>query len=345
MRKILILLFTILLLSCSEDSNNNIVAPQTISPIAKEYINSALDIMQNHSINRYKIDWTPFREKAFEFAGRAQETVQTYDAIKYALKNLEDNHSFFIEPNNNLQLTSTVQSHSNFVNNLFKTNTELLGIRITKNIGFLRIPPFSGSTEATIKFAIEIQDLIKEVDTSIVKGWVVDLRQNTGGNMWPMLAGVGPILGNGLAGKFVDPDSNITNWYYEDGKSILGNSTIVQVENYYKLLNPNPYVAVLTDDRTASSGEAMVIAFRGREQTKSFGGETFGVSTANRGFPLSDGAMLILTVSTMADRDGNLYGYKITPDRVIEGEFREDPTIYVYDPVLYESINWLENNM
>jgi len=32
-------------------------------------------------------------------------------------------------------------------------------------------------------------------------GWIVDLRGNGGGNMWPMLAGVGPVLGEGVVGS------------------------------------------------------------------------------------------------------------------------------------------------
>jgi C-terminal processing protease CtpA/Prc len=73
-------------------------------------------------------------------------------------------------------------------------------------------------------------------------------------------------------------------------------------------------VAVLTDDATASSGEAIAVAFKGRPNTKSFGKPTCGISTAVRGFSFLDGSVLGLTVAIMADRNKTLYGKAIQPD-------------------------------
>ena len=36
--------------------------------------------------------------------------------------------------------------------------------------------------------------------------------------MWPMLTGIGPILGDGAVGSFVAADGNVT-WFYQDGKT------------------------------------------------------------------------------------------------------------------------------
>ena len=77
----------------------------------------------------------------------------------------------------------------------------------------------------------------------------------------------------------------------------------------------NPAVAVLVDNGVASSGEATFIAFRRRANTRSFGVATCGLSTANRGFVLSDGALLTLTVSVMADRARRCMGIASTPTR------------------------------
>jgi hypothetical protein len=63
-------------------------------------------------------------------------------------------------------------------------------------------------------------------------------------------------------------------------------------------------------------GEAIAVAFRGRSGTRSFGQSTGGLSTANQHYPLSDGAWLLLTVSTFADRTGQVYGQSIAPDQV-----------------------------
>ena len=340
MKKYLMIIFVFTILSCDEDK---VVSPGSMSSTASIYLNTALDIMQNNSINKYKIEWTSFREKTIKYAGSAQTEKATYNAIRFAINNLGDHHhSFFIEPPMKKTTMPILNSEKESIQGLLKSNTQLLGIKINENIGFIRIPYFVGSGDTEVYFANNIQSLIGEVDSTSIKGWIVDLRQNGGGNMWPMLAGVGPILGEGLVGKFVDPDTNISNWYYQDGKSLLENIIGTQVDNPYYLINSNPFVAVLTDSFTTSSGEAIVVSFKGRQKTRSFGDYTNGRSTANSGFLLSDGAILVLTVATMADRNGNLYGYKIKPDEIVLGKFKENPLDN--DTVVNVAINWLESN-
>ncbi|WP_374191873.1 hypothetical protein [Spirosoma foliorum] len=55
------------------------------------------------------------------------------------------------------------------------------------------MPDFSGTGSAETSFTQAIQDQIKADDSDSIGGWLVDLRGNTGGNMWSMLAGIGPI--------------------------------------------------------------------------------------------------------------------------------------------------------
>ena len=78
-------------------------------------------------------------------------------------------------------------------------------------------------------------------------------------------------------------------------------------------------------------GEASVIAFRGRPNTRSFGTPTGGLSTANRSIQLSDGAWLYLTVAVMADRNLTRYGGPVGPDEVLS-----DPT-----QTVQRAIEWL----
>ena len=85
----------------------------------------------------------------------------------------------------------------------------------------------------------------------------------------------------------------------------------------YTLKRPAPRVAVLSDNRIASSGEATLIAFLRRPNTRSFGQPTCGLSTANATYPLSDSATLTLTTSVMADRAKTPFGDSIPPDEVI----------------------------
>ena len=149
--------------------------------------------------------------------------------------------------------------------------------------------------------------------------------------MWPMIAGVGPILGTGTAGFFVPPVGTATRWGYNGQAAFLGSSAVQPVADPYLLRRSNPRVAVLTDKGVASSGEAVVVAFRGRPDTRSFGTETCGVPTANAGFGLSDGATLLLTTAVDADRNSRPYDSPIAPDELIS-----DPAA-----VLQRAIEWI----
>jgi C-terminal processing protease CtpA/Prc len=192
------------------------------------------------------------------------------------------------------------------------------------------------------QFAAAAQDLIKEIDQTPKCGWVLDLRSNQGGNMWPMLAGIGPVLGEGKVGGFADAVTGLEqSWTYKGGEALLAGQSIVSVIPAYELKRPMPPVAVLTSELTASSGEAVTIAFRNRPEARSFGGPTAGVPTVNTGEVLSDGAVIILTVGVMADRTGQTYEYRIMPDQQVEIDWGALGTDS--DLVITAARKWLED--
>jgi carboxyl-terminal processing protease len=158
--------------------------------------------------------------------------------------------------------------------------------------------------------------------------------------MWPMLAGVGPILGEGEVGSFVSAQGS-SMWTYRDGQSMIDQIVLSKVDQPYKIKNENLPVAILTDEFTASSAEAVVIAFKGRNKTRSFGMPTRGIPTANQPFKLRDGAVLNLTVAVDADRTGKHYDSEIPPDVEVKTIW----TLYGTDedPVLKAAAIWLKD--
>lgn len=207
------------------------------------------------------------------------------------------------------------------------------------NIGYIELPGQSANGEAVEEYAVQTQALIRELDNSTIEGWIIDLRRNEGGNMWPMLAGIGPILGEGMAGEFVS-QGDPSKWGYQEGKIFNGESIPVRVNPPYKLKKSLPPVAILTSIHTASSGEAVVVSFHGRPNTRFFGEPTYGVPTANIGYPLKDGATLLLTIAIEADRTGKTYDSSIPPDQKIPIDWRKFAT--EQDPVIITAQQWLK---
>jgi carboxyl-terminal processing protease len=171
-----------------------------------------------------------------------------------------------------------------------------------------------------VAFADSLQQQIRTADAATVIGWVVDLRGNGGGNMWPRVAGVGPVLGEGVAGYFVPPTGAPVAWSYMGGGSFNDGVLVTQTSTSYEPIRRGAKVAVLTDSLVASSGEAVVVSFRGRPNTRSFRGATCGLSTANSTLRLSDGATLFLTTALMADRNRVGNGDSIPPDEPMSGD-------------------------
>jgi len=278
-----------------------------ISEQARAYLDELIGLMQAHSINRLTIAWSTFRANVFDRAAGAQTVSDTYPAIRLALELLGDGHSSFITP------TGTVMGAPRRACGPSGTGTPT----VPDTIGYVKVTAFSGSATEADAFANGIQRAIMASDRDGLIGWIVDVRGNGGGNMWPMLAGVGPVLGEGVAGYFIDPTGVEIVWEYRDGASWEGGVANQRVAAPYRLRRDRPRVAVLTDNGVASSGEATAIAFRGRPDTRSFGDRTCGLSTANELHPMSDGAALNLTGAVMADRGRTKYGYSIEPDETV----------------------------
>ncbi len=296
------------------------------SRLASDYINELVITMQQNSINRSRIDWNDFRGQVFQRASGAQTIADLYPAISLALGLLDDHHSFY-------QAVGTGglgNPRGPRCSAATATTPDVPG-----DIGYVRVGTFSSAVAGADRmFADSIQDQIRRRDAANLTGWIVDVRGNGGGNMWPMVAGVGPVLGEGVAGFFVFPTGSSASWSYQGGLALNGTSEIARTTTPYVLLaRLAPRVAVLTDNLVASSGEIVVVSFRGRPNTRSFGTATCGLSTVNTPFRLSDGATLQLTTATQADRNRTLYGAAITPDETVAGDAE----------VVQRAIDWLRS--
>jgi len=296
-----------------------------MSTAASAYLNNILSLMQTNSIKRLTIDWTAFRNSVIAEAGSAQTVADLNSAIRVAITRLGDGHSSY---------RGAGASSSIFVATRSCRPSGAPQPSLPATIGYVKITAFSGSGDVATAFADQIQSAIIAADRDDLAGWVVDLHPtaqnprgggpgaggNGGGNMWPMIAGVGPLLGEGPLGYFIGPTGAETLWEYRNGASLSGGFAVARVTAPYRVRRDQPRVAVLSDNGIASSGEATLIAFRRRPNTRSFGEATCGLSTANATYTLSDGGTLTLTTSVMADRLKTPFGDSIAPDEIFTSQ-------------------------
>jgi carboxyl-terminal processing protease len=221
------------------------------------------------------------------------------------------------------------------------------GSLLQHGIGYVELF-VQGPPQQQQDYADLAQQAIREAAAQGAKGWIVDLRCNRGGNMWPMIAGAGPLMGEGLIGSFIYNSDNqppIT-WHYLNGAACYKKSDMEQPEAVNTASNPYPAfdpsvtpVAVLTSEFTGSSGEMTLVAFRGRPNTRVFGEATQGLTTAVAMHDLDDGAILGVAESVPADRTGATYDSKIQPDEEIKIDWPCYGTSD--DPVIQAAVTWI----
>lgn len=282
------------------------------TPAARHYLDYALDLMAEHSILRGRIDWGAFRAQTIAQARGARDAGGTHMALRYALASLGDGHSYLVTPERAAALGASPVSNAR----TGRPAEPPRGVRLDEQVGLVVMPGFAGGTQRQqAAFAERMQAELKALDAGTHCGFIVDLRGNTGGNLWPMLAGIGPLLGDGVAGHALGSDGTRTPFWYRDGRAGLGDYVQLRVTGeVYRPRREAPPTAVLIGPRTASSAEVIAGAFRARGGTAAFGAATRGLSTGNRTFPLGDGAALVLTVAQTSDRHGHVYAGPLEPD-------------------------------
>jgi carboxyl-terminal processing protease len=330
MKYIYTFFFLFFIISCSD------VKKTTVTP--KDYLDEVFKIVEEHSIRRDSVDFNEIKREAYARLKNAGSIENCYPIVKIILIDLGDRHSFFMPKEQVEKWQSTSKAVD--TNEIITFKTKLLN----KNIGYIHMKGFSSGDSVSIRqYADSLQSEIKSIDNKKLKGWILDLRENTGGNCWPMLTGLGPLLGNGICGYFIDNNKMKSSWFYRDGESGIDSVAIVSVSKQpYKLFNDLNPIAVLTGSRTVSSGEVVVTAFHSKNNARSFGESTGGLSTANANFVLSDGSMILLTSSIYADSEGNIFGKRIEPAEKISFSYQSigQPN----DPVIKKAMDWIYEN-
>lgn len=278
------------------------------------YVLEAVSIMKRHYLLSDEVDWGRIEELGLGVLSEDGSMAQAHAAIFTMIEALDDPHASARRPRT---------SRSDDVQ---RRGVEPAHVALASDrIALVEIPPVpsGASGDAHAEFVQKTYEDLKLIDSSILCGWVVDLRENTGGNMWPMLAAIGPIAGPGVLGHFVGEEGEqLGSWLYRNGVASLTSQKrtedkIAVSDSPFQPGDPDLPVAVLVSEQTSSSGEAAAIAFIGRQDTRLFGTATGGLTTANNTFRMSDDLQINLPIAYMADRLGNPHDPRVEPHEYI----------------------------
>ena len=264
-----------------------------VPPSAETYGKNALSTIDKNGIFAGNDEWKSTYNECLKMIENAKSYDDTYDAIKKALSVGGGKHSMLMTKS---ESQNTTESYDEV----------LPTVSLDGNIAIIKLPDFLGTAEAGQKYAKIAEDFIHE-NRDKIKGVVLDLRGNTGGDMGPMATAVSSLL----------PDGELVYYHYRsyDIPVTLKNGVVSNAGTGGRSLYPeeklNVPVAILTDDMTASSGEALTLCFRGLENTRTFGAPTAGYTSVNMLYNMYDGAQMYLTVAFDKARTGEIF--KETP--------------------------------
>lgn len=260
-----------------------------VPPSAETYGKNALSTIDKNGIFAGNDEWKSTYNECLKMIENAKSYDNTYDAIRKALSVGGGKHSMLMTKS---ESQDTTESYDEV----------LPTVSLDGDIAIIKLPDFLGTAEAGQKYAKVAEDFIHE-NRDKIKGVVLDLRGNTGGDMGPMATAVSSLL----------PDGELVYYHYRsyDVPVTLKNGVVSNAGTGGKSLYPdeklNVPVAILTDDMTASSGEALTLCFRGLERTRTFGAPTAGYTSVNMLYNMYDGAQMYLTVAFDKARTGEIF--------------------------------------
>jgi carboxyl-terminal processing protease len=301
----------------------------------EQYIAHALDLVAEHGLYRDRVNWNEVRDLARRTAGTATRYADTHRLLYRVLKEAGGPHSYLKLPYqyprpaasaadaaDAAEASASVPAQASLAPRA-KPEPALPDGELLDRVAVIRVPALSRDKGFARRYATEGNAAVRRLAAAAPRGWVVDLRDNTGGDMWPMLAAIGALLVPGVLGYFVEPDGRRQEWRYRRRFSVR-HQRHVELDGRPMIRMPGPRrgrrqpLAVLTSDRTASAGEAVLVAVRSQRAVRSFGAPTAGLTSANKVFTLSDGTRLVITHAFYGDAAGQLVDGPVIPDQAAD---------------------------
>lgn len=317
-------------------TTSTVLPTQTTSPPEpaenehRAYVEEALDFAEETFFNTDEVDWEPIREWAYNIVEDNPSAEGAHEAVRFALAALDRFHTGFIPPSASRDRGTGSREPPS-------------GERLEGGIGYLHLPGITLPEHAP-EYVDAVRQTMEQIDSKHpVCGWVLDLRDSTGGSARGDWLALGPLVGD-LLMRFGRADGGTDAVYYEDGALRYDNPRFPERETELSWRVPAAFyvpeqvdvpIAVLISSQTGSAGEAAAITFAGRPHTRFFGEQTGGATTASEFHEMPDGAVLRVSSGLYQDRTGQGYEHGIQPDTEVRS-FTESR-----DRVLDTAREWL----
>jgi C-terminal processing protease CtpA/Prc len=319
---------------------------KTTQDSIREFYGTVFPLMKNSYVHRDKVDWKSLQKTV-------NANLAGYTDFKSSLKELT---TIFTVANadhcavyfGNKKITGNFKgvTTADFSEQWLKKfqSKPIFEVKVLDNkYGYILMPGIStnGSSEEINKLAQPMYDAISKIKSlQNPEAWIIDLRQNTGGNCVPMILALYDFLGDNKVWGILNENKKFKcSVHLEKGKYIENKYTTSYIHPEGVLLDKIK-VALITNQATGSSGEVTALAFKGRGNTVFIGDNTNGKTTTNTVVSLPFDATLAITIGYDCDRNGNYYDV-IKPDVSVVRQDNFDDLLM--DNNITEAIKFFKN--
>ena len=318
--------------------------PPVIVDSVKSYLNKSLLIIEENALNSRNVNWKELRESVYNKASGAKRYEDILPIYSYIFEQIDDHHGSLKYNDKTYSWNKKGIKVNNTIKAATKKYLSVHSEKIGREIGYILIPgnnDFRGQHMDSI--SRDIKKAIAKINDKHIKGWIIDLRVNTGGNMYPMIAGLSEFIGEGRVGGFITPTNQPDgDWVIKDGTFYVDSVKVTPVKYEGYPIKKEVPIAVLISGNTASSGEMTAITTIGRHKSILIGEPTAGYTTTNLGFKLNEYSGLNLAVDYASDRNGKVYPKNISPGILVSDG--DDFEVLNKDQKVKAAISWLRRN-
>lgn len=312
----ILIVITLILFSCKRKDRWNHEA----------FYEQTFKLIEENSIKKNEVNWIALKQTVKDSIKQFTTNKQVYNAIGYTVKLIDDGHSVF----------AAAQTPKGGITNRLLIDTlsvPIIDAKILNNIGYIKLPGYIATDSLINQYALEIRKTLLKLDSSDnLTGWIVDLRENSGGKLSSEPLGLLPLFEKPLIGISCNNKEVFKGITCSNNFVYFGQSKIDSLIYKSTLKNKNKRIAVLISKNTVSAGEFLALAFRFQDKTKFFGSKTKGKTSHLRLFQFKSNAKLLLATHYYCNKDSIKIRSGILPD--VECDTEES---------LAKAIEWLTN--
>lgn len=284
-----------------------------IVPDRQAIVINTIELLRANSIVGNQVNWDVLQSEAIEIAERTGNEVDLDNSIAHITALLQDGHSAYFSRAQSESFNTAVQE--SFTSSITSEVSEVDGVPQVSVNGFR-----SMDSKLAEVAAGKLRGQVDKAIAATKCGVIVDLTKNSGGNMYPMLSGLAPLLPDGILLQFESVDGTRTAVRSNEGAIEFGNQQILPaIQTKFVSAAKRLPTAIILGHATGSAGEMVAIAFKGRKDVRSFGQPTAGAVTGVTPFKLRHGGLLALATSWTLDSRGRKYIESLAPDETLAG--------------------------